>query len=84
MAYTRINMTDGAISFGDLPATTPQDKMMGGRAIIDWYMTEFVSPRVHPLARGNPLIVAPGLLAGSSAPSSARLSVEEKVRSQAG
>ncbi len=78
MSFTKINMTDGAISARQLPASSPQDKMIGGRAVIDWYMTEFVSPRVHPLAKGSPFIVAPGLLAGSAAPSSARLSVGGK------
>ncbi len=56
----------------------PSDRLLGGRAVIDWYMTEYVSPTVHPLASANPFIVAPGLLAGTTAPSSGRLSVGGK------
>lgn len=65
-----IDMTSSQISSQPVAA----DSLLGGRAFIDWYLTEHVSPAVHPLSGENPLIVAPGLLAGTSAPSSGRLS----------
>ena len=74
MKPVRINMSTGTISFEPFP----QDKMRGGRAIIDWFMTTYVSPRIHPLAEGSPFIVAPGVLAGTSAPSAGRLSIGGK------
>jgi len=55
-----------------------QNKLIGGRATIDDWMTRYVSPSVHPLSGGNPFIVAVGLLAGTSAPSSGRLSIGGK------
>jgi aldehyde:ferredoxin oxidoreductase len=74
----RVNMTDGMITVEPLSQGRPQDKMMGGRAIIDWFMSTHVSPTVHPLAPASPFIVAPGFFAGTSAPSSGRLSVGGK------
>jgi len=70
----KVDMTHSRI------ATEPffQNKLLGGRATIDYWMTEYVSPTVHPLSGGNPLIVAAGLLAGTSAPSSGRLSIGGK------
>jgi len=74
MNLLRVDVTKGKIRVEPLPG----DKVLGGRAIIDWYMTEHVSPGVHPLAGENPFIAAAGLLAGTTAPSSGRLSVGGK------
>lgn len=74
MKLVKLNMTTGAVTLESIP----QGRLLGGRALIDWYMTEHVSPKVHPLAEGNPFIVAPGLMAGTNAPSSGRLSVGGK------
>jgi len=74
MNLIRVDMTHGKITF----ELFPPNKLIGGRAIIDYWMTEFVSPTVHPLSEGNVLIIAAGLLAGTSAPSSGRLSVGGK------
>ncbi len=70
----RVQMTDGRITVEPFP----ENKFVGGRATIDYFMTEFVTPTIHPLSPGSPFIVAPGLLAGTSAPSSGRLSVGGK------
>ena len=74
MNLIRVDMTQGRIT------TEPffHDKLIGGRATIDYWMTEYVLPTIHPLSGGNPFIVAPGLLAGTSAPSSGRLSIGGK------
>jgi len=70
----KIDMTQGTVSSEPVPAGS----LLGGRAFIDWYLTEHVSPGVHPLSEDAVLIVAPGLLAGTSAPSSGRVSVGGK------
>jgi len=59
----KVDMTHSRI------ATEPfsQNKLLGGRATIDYWMIEYVSPTVHHLSGENPLIVAVGLLAGTSA-----------------
>ncbi len=74
MNILKINMTPGEVTIKPFS----QGKPLGGRAVIDWYMTAEASPRVHPLSEESPFIVAPGLLAGSAAPSSGRLSVGGK------
>jgi aldehyde:ferredoxin oxidoreductase len=56
----------------------PKDKMIGGRAMVDYLMTEYGSPTAHPLSEESLFIIAPGLLAGSNAPQSGRLSVGGK------
>jgi aldehyde:ferredoxin oxidoreductase len=70
----KVDMTDGRITVKPFS----QNKLIGGRATIDYWMTEYVSPTIHPLSGGSPFIVAPGLLAGTSAPSSGRLSIGGK------
>ena len=74
MNLIKVDMTHRRI------ATEPffQNKLIGGRATIDDWMTRYASPNVHPLSGGNPFIVAVGLLAGTSAPSSGRLSIGGK------
>lgn len=56
----------------------PIDKILGGRAMVDYLMTEYGSPTTHPLSEESLLIIAPGLLAGSNAPQSGRLSIGGK------
>jgi aldehyde:ferredoxin oxidoreductase len=74
MGIIKVDMTSGEVRTEGLP----ENLCIAGRAIIDWYMTEHVSPRVHPLSPENPFIVSPGFLAGSSAPSAGRLSIGGK------
>ena len=52
----------------------PRDNLVGGRAMIDYLLTEHGSPTAHPLSPEAPFIAAPGLLAGTSAPQSGRMS----------
>ncbi|MBN1319831.1 MAG: aldehyde ferredoxin oxidoreductase [Thermoleophilia bacterium] len=74
MKDIKVDMTRGEISSEPVPA----DSLLGGRAFIDRYLTEHVSPAVHPLSEEAVVIVAPGLLAGTAAPSSGRVSVGGK------
>lgn len=74
MNIMRVRMSHGKITV----VPFPQDKLLGGRAMIDYLMTEYVSPSVNPLSGQNIFVAAPGLLAGTSAPSSWRLSLGGK------
>ncbi len=74
MTLLKVHMTEGIVR----KEPFPKDKIVGGRALIDYLMTEHGSPTAHPLSEENLLIVAPGLLAGTSAPMSGRLSVGGK------
>ncbi len=55
-----------------------KNKIVGGRAMIDYLMTEYSSPTVHPFSEESIFVVAPGLLAGTNAPMSGRLSIGGK------
>jgi len=52
--------------------------LLGGRSLIDRILTNEVNPRVHPLGKGNKLIIAPGLFAATSLPNANRLSIGAK------
>ena len=49
MNLIKVDITHSRIS------TEPffQNKLLGGRATIDYWMTEYVSPTVHPLSGGE-------------------------------
>ena len=51
---------------------------LGGRAVIDFLLLQFCPPSIHPLSPENLLVIAPGLLSGTAAPSSGRLSIGGK------
>lgn len=74
MSLMKIDMTHGAIETKPFP----KDKIIGGKAIVDYLMTEYCSPLVHPLSEKSVFIVAPGLLAGTGAPQSGRISIGGK------
>jgi len=78
MNIVNIDMTTGTVTVAPFPRSKPSDELLGGRAVIDRYLTDHVPPRIHPLSSGSPFIVAPGFLAGSIAPSANRLSVGGK------
>lgn len=76
MKLVRINLSSKDILIEPLPQIGKFP--LGGRAIIDYLMTEFGTPSCHPLSEKNLFIIAPGFLSGTSAPSSGRLSVGGK------
>ena len=51
---------------------------LGGRALTSTIVEAEVPPLCHPLSGSNKLVVAPGLLSGTTAPCSGRLSVGSK------
>jgi aldehyde:ferredoxin oxidoreductase len=53
-------------------------KTLGGRALTSQIIFDEVDPKCDPLGPDNKFIIAPGILAGTNAPSSGRLSVGGK------
>jgi len=74
MTLLRINMTNESIE----SQRFSEKKLVGGRAMIDHLLTTHCPPSTHPLAEQSLFILAPGLLAGTAAPQTGRLSVGGK------
>jgi aldehyde:ferredoxin oxidoreductase len=68
-------MTEGTVQIEDL---TPEYAQLGGRALTSAIVAREVPPLCHPLGLDNKLVVAAGLLAGSTCANSGRLSVGGK------
>jgi len=71
----RINMEDLSIKVEKIPKKYLN---LGGRGLTSQIVADEVKPTCEPLGKYNKLIISPGLLTGSSAPSSGRLSVGAK------
>jgi aldehyde:ferredoxin oxidoreductase len=71
----RVNMNSLTVAFEDIPAAYLG---LGGRALTSKVVSKEVDPTCHPLGPTNKLAIAPGLLTGTSCPSSGRLSVGAK------
>jgi len=71
----RVKMDELAVATEDLPARWAH---LGGRALTSHIVAEEVPPTTHPLSASNKLVVAPGLLSGTVAPCSGRVSVGAK------
>jgi len=71
----RINMSDLSSKWEDLPN---EYETFAGRALTSSIVAKEVDPTCDPLGKFNKLVIAPGLLAGTTAPSSGRLSVGGK------
>ncbi|GBF35163.1 aldehyde:ferredoxin oxidoreductase [Desulfocucumis palustris] len=71
----RINMTTQEVKVEPVPG---KYAALGGRALTSQFVLDEVEPTCDPLGPFNKLIYAPGLLSGTSAPSSGRLSVGGK------
>jgi aldehyde:ferredoxin oxidoreductase len=71
----RVNMTDRTVKVEDLPEAY---KEMGGRWLTSTIVAQEVDPTAHALGPNNKLVFAPGIVTGTSAPTSARLSVGGK------
>ncbi|MBO8169674.1 MAG: aldehyde ferredoxin oxidoreductase [Thermoanaerobacteraceae bacterium] len=72
MKIYRVNMTEGKVTSEDVPE---KYAALGGRGLTSQIVTDEVDPICHPLGPKNKLVIAPGLLSGTNAPSSGRLSV---------
>ena len=71
----RLNMADQTYRWQEAPTAYAG---LGGRALTSRLLRQEVDPTCHPLSEANKLVVAPGLLTGTSAANSGRISVGGK------
>jgi len=71
----RVNMTDLSAAVEKVPAAWMG---LGGRGLTSTVIAAEVEPTCHPLGAGNKLVIAPGLLSGTQAANSGRLSCGAK------
>ena len=75
MKFIKVDMGTKSVSVEDVP----QDyKGLGGRGLTSVMINEEVLPNCDPLGPDNKLIVAPGLLSGTSLVNTSRISVGAK------
>jgi len=68
----RVNMTDQTVKIEPFPNAW---KLLGGRALSARILLKECNPTCDPLGPENILVLAPGIMSGTSAPTSGRLSV---------
>ncbi|NLP18986.1 MAG: aldehyde ferredoxin oxidoreductase [Firmicutes bacterium] len=73
--FIRVNMTDLTVDVSTVPS---EYSKMGGRGLTSHFIFNEVNPECHPLGPNNKLIFAPGIVTGTAAPSSGRISVGAK------
>lgn len=71
----RVNMTDLSVKIEDVPVDWLG---LGGRGLTSTIIAAEVPPTCHPLGKYNKLVFAPGLLSGTRAANSGRLSAGAK------
>ncbi len=75
MWILRVNMNDQSYRVEQLPEAY---KYLAGRALTSTIVAEEVPPLCHPLGSNNKIVFSPGIVTGTSAPTSARISVGAK------
>jgi aldehyde:ferredoxin oxidoreductase len=75
MWILRLNMTDRTYRLEEVPAAY---KNLGGRGMTSTLVLDEVPPLSHPLGPNNKLVFAPGIVTGTAAPTSARISLGAK------
>ena len=75
MLIVRINMTDQSVKLEAIPENY---KYLAGRALTSNMVADEVPPLSHALGPNNKLVFSPGICTGTSAPTSARISVGGK------
>lgn len=75
MWILRLNMADRSYRLDEVPAAY---RTLGGRGITSAIVCDEVPALCHPLGPHNKLVLAPGILTGAMAPSTARISVGGK------
>ena len=68
-------MTTQSVTFEDFPA---EWKLLGGRGLSAKILTRDCDPSCDPLGPDNVLVMAPGVLSGTAAPTSGRISIGGK------
>ncbi|MGH0036263.1 MAG: aldehyde ferredoxin oxidoreductase N-terminal domain-containing protein [Myxococcota bacterium] len=71
----RVDMTNQTASFDDFPS---EWKLLGGRALSAKILTAQCDPTCDPLGPDNVLVIAPGVMSGTAAPTSGRISIGGK------
>jgi aldehyde:ferredoxin oxidoreductase len=71
----RVDMTNLQAKFEDLPS---EYAALGGRAMTSTIVAKEVPPTCDPLGVHNKLVLAPGIVTGTAAPTSGRISVGGK------
>ncbi|MCD6554293.1 MAG: aldehyde ferredoxin oxidoreductase [Anaerolineae bacterium] len=71
----RVNMTDRTVKYEDVPE---KYRLMGGRWLTSSIIADEVDPTCHPLGPNNKVVFAPGIVTGTNAPTSGRISVGGK------
>jgi len=71
----RINMTDLTIEYQEVPK---EYHTLGGRGLTSTLIYNEVPADCHPLGPNNKVVLAPGIVTGTAAPTSSRLSVGAK------
>jgi aldehyde:ferredoxin oxidoreductase len=71
----RLDMTNKSYRWQEVPAAYAG---LGGRALTSRIIRDEVPPACHPLGPANKLVIAPGLLTGTNAANSGRISVGGK------
>jgi len=71
----RVNMTEETVTTEAIPEDYAG---LGGRGLTSTAIQKEVHPLCHPLSDENKLVLSPGLLSGTTAPCSGRLSVGTK------
>ncbi len=75
MWIVRVNMTDQSYKIEGIPEAY---KYLAGRAMTSTLVADEVPPLCHPLGPNNKLVFSPGIVTGTAAPTSARVSVGAK------
>ena len=70
-----VNMTNQTTSFEPFPE---EWKLLGGRGLSAKILTKECDPTCDPLGPDNVLVMAPGVLSGTTAPTSGRISIGAK------
>ena len=71
----RVDMTDQSVSIDDFPE---EWKLQGGRGLSAKILLNECDPACDPLGPDNVLVMAPGVLSGTTAPTSGRISIGGK------
>lgn len=75
MWILRLNMSDRTYRLEEVPQAY---KNLGGRGMTSTLVYDKVPPLCHALGPNNKLVFAPGIVTGTAAPTSARISVGAK------
>ncbi|HAM55647.1 MAG TPA: aldehyde ferredoxin oxidoreductase, partial [Candidatus Rokubacteria bacterium] len=65
----RVNMTDRTTTYEEVPE---HYRHWGGRGLTSMVIAREVPPTCHPLGPNNKLVIAPGIVSGTAAPTSGR------------